>query len=91
MRYATTIMEKGGKSILIAGPEIPAQKQRADFEEASAGKGETLYLWLQGSDRPRIKGGDVKKFHKVPGKDGKPVPKADTGKPVRAEKVGSAS
>lgn len=91
MRYATTIKTKGGKAELIYGPAVPAEKQRADFEEATAGKGETLFLWVQGSDRPRIKGGDVKKFHKVPGKDGKLAPKADTGKPVQADKVGSAS
>ena len=82
MRHATTIMQKGSKSTLIYGPETPAQKQRADFEEASAGKGETLYLWLQGSDRPRIKGENSKTFQKVPGKDGKIVPKAKAvGKP----------
>ena len=66
MRIATTIIQKGGKSTLVHGVEVPADEQRRAFQEATPKKGETLILFVTGNSLPRVKVGGSQKFQKVP-------------------------
>lgn len=58
MRIATTIsVDKAGKSKIVAGPEVDAAAQRADFNTAKITEGSKLILWIQGSVAPKIRKG----------------------------------
>ena len=58
MRIATTIaVDKTGKTKMLAGPEIDATLQRANFNTVSVPEGGKLILWVQGALAPKIRKG----------------------------------
>jgi len=58
MRIATTIsVDRNGKTKIVAGPEVDAGLQRADFNTANVPEGGKLILWIQGALAPKIRKG----------------------------------
>ena len=58
MRIATTIMvDKSGKSKLLAGPEVDATAQRTDFNTLKVPEGSKVILFMQGTVAPKIRKG----------------------------------
>lgn len=58
MRIATTIMvDKSGKSKLLAGPEVDAAAQRTDFNTLKVPEGSKVILFMQGTVAPKIRKG----------------------------------
>lgn len=58
MRIATTIsVDRNGKAKIVAGPEVDAGLQRADFNTANVPEGGKLILWIQGALAPKVRKG----------------------------------